>query len=53
MQFLHTMLRVSDLDAALGFYCGGLGLVETNRYESEKGRATATWPLCGARTALR
>lgn len=38
MQFLHTMLRVSDLDAALAFYCDGLGLVETRRYESEKGR---------------
>lgn len=34
------MLRVSDLDAALGFYCTGLGLVETRRHESEKGRFT-------------
>jgi len=40
MQYLHTMLRVRDLDAALHFYCGGLGLVETRRYESEKGRFT-------------
>lgn len=40
MQYLHTMLRVSDLEAALDFYCGGLGLVETRRYESEKGRFT-------------
>jgi lactoylglutathione lyase len=40
MQYLHTMLRVSDLDAALAFYCIGLGLVETRRYESEKGRFT-------------
>ena len=40
MQYLHTMLRVSDLQAALSFYCGGLGLVETRRYESEKGRFT-------------
>lgn len=40
MQYLHTMLRVSDLDAALSFYCGGLGLVETRKYESEKGRFT-------------
>ncbi|GGX65514.1 lactoylglutathione lyase [Litorimonas cladophorae] len=38
MQFLHTMLRVSDLDGALAFYCDGLGLVETRRYENEKGR---------------
>lgn len=40
MQYLHTMLRVSDLEAALSFYCEGLGLQETRRYESEKGRFT-------------
>jgi len=40
MQFLHTMLRVSDLEAALGFYCDGLGLVEIRRYENDKGRFT-------------
>lgn len=40
MKFLHTMLRVSDLDAALKFYCEGLGLIETRRFESEKGRFT-------------
>ena len=40
MQYLHTMLRVADLDAALSFYCGGLGLVETRRYENEGGRFT-------------
>lgn len=40
MQYLHTMLRVRDLDAALLFYCQGLGLVETRRYESDKGRFT-------------
>lgn len=40
MQFLHTMLRVRDLDDALDFYCKGLGLVETRRYESEMGRFT-------------
>jgi len=40
MQYLHTMLRVSDLEAALSFYCAGLGLVETRRYENEKGRFT-------------
>lgn len=34
------MLRVTDLEAALTFYCQGLGLVETRRYESEKGRFT-------------
>jgi len=40
MQYLHTMLRVSDLDAALDFYCRGLGLIETRRYENEGGRFT-------------
>lgn len=40
MQYLHTMLRVSDLDKALRFYCDGLGLVETRRYENERGRFT-------------
>ena len=40
MQYLHTMLRVSNLEAALAFYCGGLGLIETRRYENEGGRFT-------------
>jgi len=40
MQYLHTMLRVSNLDAALAFYCDGLGLVETRRKVFEKGRFT-------------
>ena len=45
MQYLHTMVRVKDLDATLEFFCDGLGLVETNRYESEKGRFTLIF-LC-------
>ncbi|MEO0345451.1 MAG: VOC family protein [Pseudomonadota bacterium] len=40
MQYLHTMIRVSDLDASLDFYCDKLGLVEVNRYENEGGRFT-------------
>ncbi len=40
MRYLHTMVRVKDLDAALDFYCAKLGLVEVNRIESEKGRFT-------------
>lgn len=40
MRYLHTMVRVHDLDASLDFYCNKLGLVETNRYDSEKGRFT-------------
>ena len=40
MEYLHTMVRVGDLEEALDFYCGKLGLVETRRYESEQGRFT-------------
>ncbi len=40
MQYLHTMLRIHDIDAALRFFCDGLGLQETRRYDSEKGRFT-------------
>lgn len=40
MQYLHTMIRVSDLDASLDFYCDKLGLVETRRSESKSGRFT-------------
>ena len=40
MQYLHTMLRIQDIDAALRFFCEGLGLQETRRYDSEQGRFT-------------
>ncbi|MEM9705246.1 MAG: lactoylglutathione lyase [Pseudomonadota bacterium] len=40
MEYLHTMVRVSDLDASLAFYCDALGLVEVVRYDSEQGRFT-------------
>lgn len=40
MRYLHTMLRVRDLDAALDFYCNKLGLVETRRMDHEAGRYT-------------
>jgi lactoylglutathione lyase len=40
MRYLHTMVRVSDLDASLNFYCATLGLVEVRRIENEKGRFT-------------
>ncbi len=40
MRYLHTMVRVRDLDASLDFYCNKLGLIEVRRYESEKGRFT-------------
>ena len=40
MKYLHTMVRVSDLDKPLDFYCDKLGLLELNRYESDQGRFT-------------
>ena len=40
MKYLHTMVRVSDLDESLEFYCGKLGLVELRRYDEPRGRYT-------------
>jgi lactoylglutathione lyase len=38
MQYLHTMIRVTDLDASLEFFCKHLGLIQTRRSDYEKGR---------------
>ncbi len=40
MQYLHTMVRVTDLDKSLDFYCNKFGLKEVRRVENEKGRFT-------------
>lgn len=40
MKYLHSMIRVRDLDANLRFFCEGLGLRETHRMENEAGRFT-------------
>ncbi len=40
MRYLHTMVRVQDVDASLHFYCNLLGMVETRRIDSEGGRFT-------------
>jgi lactoylglutathione lyase len=40
MRFLHTMLRVRNLDDALDFYCNKLGLKEVRRHDSDKARYT-------------
>lgn len=40
MRYLHTMVRVKDLDASLHFYTTLFGLTEIRRYENEKGRFT-------------
>jgi len=40
MEYLHTMVRISDIEASLDFYCNKLGMVEMSRTEVEKGRFT-------------
>ncbi len=40
MKYLHTMVRVSDLDKSLDFYCNKLGLTELRRYDNDGGRFT-------------
>ena len=40
MQYLHTMVRVRDLDASLDFYCDRLGLTQVSRIDNEAGRFT-------------
>jgi lactoylglutathione lyase len=40
LKYLHTMVRVRDLDASLRFYCEGLGLVETRRNDYPEGKYT-------------
>ena len=40
MRYLHTMVRVTDIDASLDFYCNKLGLVEQRRVDVEAGRFT-------------
>lgn len=45
MRYLHTMVRVTDLDASLAFYCDKLGLKEVSRVDNEGGRFTLVF-LC-------
>lgn len=40
MRYLHTMVRVADLDKAIDFYCNKLGMVEVRRVDREEGRYT-------------
>jgi lactoylglutathione lyase len=54
MKYLHTMVRVSDLEKSLDFYCDKLGLVELRRYDNEQGRFTLVFlaaPADAASTA--
>jgi lactoylglutathione lyase len=52
MRFLHTMLRVRNLDDALDFYCNKLGLREVRRRDSEQGRFTLVFLAAPADEAL-
>jgi lactoylglutathione lyase len=47
MRYLHTMVRVTDLDQSLDFYCNKLGMVQVRRMDVEKGRFTLVF-LCSA-----
>lgn len=40
LEYLHSMLRVGNLDAALDFFCNKLGLIETSRYDNKQGQYT-------------
>lgn len=40
MKYLHTMVRISDVDASLDFYCNKLGMREVRRHEDANGRFT-------------
>ncbi|HEY3798828.1 MAG TPA: VOC family protein [Caulobacteraceae bacterium] len=45
MRYLHTMVRVTDIDQAIDFYCNKLGLVEARRIDNKMGRFTLVF-LC-------
>lgn len=45
MKYLHTMVRVKNIDESLDFYCNKLGLIEFSRKDNEKGRFTLIF-LC-------
>jgi len=52
MKYLHTMVRVRDLEASLDFYCNKLGLVEASRFDNPAGRFTLVF-LCAPDDADR
>lgn len=53
MKYLHSMVRVSDLDASLDFYCKALGLVELRRRDHEAGRYTLVFLAAPGDTAAQ
>ncbi|HUG63334.1 MAG TPA: VOC family protein [Methylomirabilota bacterium] len=46
MRYLHTMVRVTDLEESLDFYCNKMGMVEVRRIENEAGRFTLVFLAC-------
>ncbi len=52
MRYLHTMIRIRDVDASLDFWCNKMGLVETRRTEHEQGRFTLIF-LAGTKDESR
>jgi len=50
MKFLHTMVRITDIEQSLNFYCKGLGLIELRRREIEAGRFTLIFLACPSDT---
>ena len=48
MKYLHTMVRVTDIDKSLDFYCRQLGLQEVRRYNHEQGRFTLIFLAAGS-----
>jgi lactoylglutathione lyase len=52
MKYLHTMVRVTDIDQSLDFYCGKLGMKEVRRVENEAGRFTLIF-LAGSDDEVR
>ncbi|MEL6258858.1 MAG: VOC family protein, partial [Pseudomonadota bacterium] len=53
LEYLHTMVRVSDIDESLKFYCDGLGLKELRRVDNEAGRFTLVFLASEADLARR
>ena len=52
MKYLHTMVRISNVEDSLEFYCGKLGMVEVRRTESEAGRYTNIFLAASADEAV-
>ncbi len=48
MEYLHSMIRVRDLDKALYFFCQAMGMREISRYDNEKGRFSLVFLAAGA-----